>query len=195
MSPFCLLLPPMKAGGFSGSSVVKNPPATKRMQEVTGSTPGLGRCPEGHDNPRQDSPGQNPRAGCHLLLQGIFPIELRSPVLQADSLARSHQGSLTLWGSLFAVPGFELCTQSCDRDVSSAGCPHWTGLCAPARVWMSWSSPHPPDPARSAQRRKAPPPASPSRGLRAPLAPLCLLLKSLPKAGGQAEGPGREEGS
>lgn len=46
-------------------------------------------------------------------------------------------------------------------------------------MWMSRSSPYPPDPARSAQRRKAPSPVSPSRGLRAPLAPLCLLLKSL----------------
>ena len=58
---FCCLLPPVKAGGFSGSSAVKNPPATKRMQEVTGSTPGLGRCPEGHGNPRQDSCPEDPQ--------------------------------------------------------------------------------------------------------------------------------------
>ena len=47
-----------------------------------------------------DSPGKNAGVGCHLLLQGIFPVEGLNLRLwhhlhwQADSLPMSHQGSL-----------------------------------------------------------------------------------------------------
>ena len=52
--------------------------------------------------------------GCHLHLQGIFPIQrLASPALQADSLPLSHQGSLEQQAVkqgikvMKAVPGIE----------------------------------------------------------------------------------------
>ena len=42
--------------GFSGSAVVKNPPASAEDARDVGSTPGLGRSPgEGNDNPHQYS--------------------------------------------------------------------------------------------------------------------------------------------
>ena len=44
-----------------------------------------------------DFPGKNTGAGCHLLLQGIFPTQGSNPGLlhwQADSLPLSHLGSL-----------------------------------------------------------------------------------------------------
>ena len=42
---------------------------------------------------RWDSPGKNTGVGCHVLLQGIFPIQGSKLDLQVDSLPLSHQGS------------------------------------------------------------------------------------------------------
>ena len=45
---------------------------------------------------RGDSPGKNTGAGCHALLQGIFPTQGWNPGLlcwQVDSLLQNHQGS------------------------------------------------------------------------------------------------------
>ena len=49
-----------------------------------------------------DSPGKDTGAGCHFLLQGIFPTQGLNPHLlhllywQADSLPLSHPGSPTI---------------------------------------------------------------------------------------------------
>ena len=51
-----------------------------------------------------DSPVKNTGVGCHVLLQGIFPIQVSNLCLlhcQANSLPLSHQGSLCYFRILF----------------------------------------------------------------------------------------------
>ena len=60
--------------GFSGGSVVKNPPANAGDAEDTGSVPGLGRSPgEGNGNPLYYTCLKNPidRGAWQATLHGV----------------------------------------------------------------------------------------------------------------------------
>ena len=61
-------------------------------------------------------PGKNAGAGCHFLLQGIFPTQGSNPRLlhwQADSLLLSHQGSQMLIVTLSKNVLISLCSITC----------------------------------------------------------------------------------
>ena len=56
-----------------------------------------------------DSPGKNTGAGCHALLQGIFPtqagIDLTSSALQAETLLTESPRKLTYYGTRAYLEG------------------------------------------------------------------------------------------